>query len=68
MEVLLMIQQLYMCNEIIEVIEAISTKTVPTKGTSTKTIPTNFYILIAFLLIMIALLIAVRIYCKLIKY
>ena len=34
----------------------------------TKTIPRNFYILLAFSLITIALLIAVSIYCYLIKY
>ena len=43
------------CNEIIE--ETIKTKTIQTKSTST-----NFYILLSFLLITIALLIAIGIY------
>ena len=47
-----------MCDEIIK-----ETKTIPTKSTST-----NFYILLAFLLSTISLLIAVSIYCYLIKY
>ena len=63
------------CDEIIEV-----TKTVSAKSTSNKTVPTNFnekmitcktkklYVLLAFLLITIALLIAVSIYCYFIKY
>ena len=46
------------CEEIIE-----ATKIVPTKSIST-----NFYILLIFLLITIALLIAVSIYCYLIIY
>ena len=50
------------CNEIIE-----ETKAIPTKSTSTKTVPTKstskfFYILLAFLLITITLLIAISIY------
>ena len=50
------------CDEIID-----TTKTIPPKSTSTKNVPikstlTNFYILLAFLLITIALLIAVNIY------
>ena len=56
------------CDEIIE-----STKTVPTKCTPTKTVPTkststNFYILLIFSLITIALLIDVSIYCYLTKH
>ena len=55
------------CNEIIEATKIISTKTIPAKSASTKTIPTksisiNFYILLAFLLITIALLISISIY------
>ena len=46
------------CNEIIE-----TTKTVPTKSFST-----GFYILPTFLLTIISLLIALSIYCYLIKY
>ena len=50
------------CDEIID-----TTKTIPPKCTSTKNVSaestlTNFYILLAFLLITIALLIAVNIY------
>ena len=53
--------------------KTVLTKTVPTKSTFTKTVLpkctlTNFYILLAFLLITIALLIAVSIYCYWIKY
>ena len=56
------------CGEIIE-----ETKTVPTKSTSTKIVltkctSTNLHTLLAFLLIITALLIAVSIYCYLIKY
>ena len=55
------------CNKIIDNQE---TKTIPTnfneKNITCKT--QNFYILIAFLLITIALLRAVSIYCYLIKY
>ena len=42
------------------------TKTTPTKAISTKSTSTNFYVLLIFLLITIALFIAVSIY--LIKY
>ena len=52
-----------MCHEIIDVTKTALTKTVPTKCTSK-----NFYIFLTFLLITIALLIAVTIYCYLIKY
>ena len=56
-----------MCDEIIK-----ETKTIPTKSTSTKTVLSKcarkFYILLAFLSITIVLLIAVSIYCYLIKY
>ena len=50
-----------------------STKTVSTKNNSTKVVPTKytskyFYILLAFLLIITALLIAISIYCYLTKY
>ena len=62
------------CYEIIE-----DTKTVPTKAATTKTVSTiffekvtfkikNFYILLTLLLINVVLLIAVTIYCYLIKY
>ena len=49
------------------------TKDVPTKSMSTETFPTkctstNFYILLGFLLTTATLLIAVSIYCSLIKY
>ena len=66
------------CDEIIEETKTIptkstSTKTVLTKCTSTKTVLTkctsaNFYTLITILLITIALLIAVRIYCFFTEY
>ena len=52
-----------MCNEIIE--ETVSIKSNENKA-NCKT--QNFYILLAFLLITIALLIALSIYCYLIKY
>ena len=51
------------CDEIIETAKYIPTKIVLTNSTST-----NFYILLTFLLITISLLIAVSIYCYLIKY
>ena len=58
-----------MCDEIIETFDK-ETKTVPTnfneKSITCKT--QNFYILLAFLSITIALLIAVSIYCYLIEY
>ena len=52
-----------MCDEIIE-------ETVPTNLNENKAIckTQNFYILLAFLLITLALLIAASIYCYLIKY
>ena len=66
------------CDEIIDMTKPvptkiISTKNVSTKSVSTKTFPTkctstNFYILLGFLLTTTALLIAVSIYCYLIKY
>ena len=52
-----------MCNEIIE--ETVLTNLNEEKATC-KT--QNFYVLLAFLLITIALLIAVSVYCYLIKY
>ena len=50
-----------------------ATKTVPTKSTLIKSVPTkttltNFYILLAFLLITVALLLAVSNYCYQIKH
>ena len=45
-----------------------TTKTVATKTVATKISSTNSYILLIFLLTAIALLIAVSIYCYLIKY
>ena len=48
-------------DEIIEETKNISTKTVPTKTILAKNTSTNFYILIAFLLITIALLVTVSI-------
>ena len=58
-----------MCDEIIESYDE-ETKTLPTNFNEKKaTCKTqNFYILLAFLLITIALLIVVSIYCYLIKY
>ena len=61
------------CDEIIEEIKpipanAILTKSTLTKCNSTKIDPTKFYFLPTFLLITIALLIAVNIYFSLIKY
>ena len=51
------------CDEIIETAKYVPTKIVLTNSTST-----NFYILLTFLLVTISLLIAVSIYCYLIKY
>ena len=51
------------CDEVIETIKIVPTKTVPAKSALI-----NFYILLAFLLIITALLIAVSIHCSLIKY
>ena len=51
------------CDKIIK-----ATKTIPTKTISAKAAPTSFYILFTFSLITIALLIALNIYCYLIKY
>ena len=61
------------CDEIIEATQSTSRKTVPEKSTSTKSVPTkststNFYISFSILLISMALLIAVSIYCYLVKY
>ena len=58
-----------MCNEVIEPYNK-QTKTIPTNFNEKEAICKiqNFYILLAFLLIRIALLIAVSIYCYLIKY
>ena len=58
-----------MCDEIIEPYHN-ETKTIPTNFNEEKTTckRQNFYILPAFLLIAIALLIAISIYCDLIKY
>ena len=55
------------CDEIIEATKAVQTKTTSRKTVPSKTVPakstsTNFYILLALLLITIALLIAVNIY------
>ena len=60
-----------MCDEIIDALaksyddtaKSTSTKTVPAESTST-----NFYILLTFLLITIALFIAISVYCCFIKY
>ena len=54
------------CHEIMGRRKTILTKTVPAKNILTKSNSKNFYILLAFLLITIALLIAVSIYCYLI--
>ena len=51
------------CDEIIETIRIVPIKTVLAKSTLI-----NFYILLAFLLIITALLITVSIHCSLIKY
>ena len=58
-----------MCDEIIESYNE-ETKTIPTNFNEKKANckMQNFYILLAFLLITIALLIAVSIYCYLIQY
>ena len=61
------------CDEIIDTTKSILAKTVSMKTVTTKTIPIksnskNFYVLLAFLLITIAFLIAVSIYCYFIKY
>ena len=66
------------CDEIIEETKTVlskstSTKTIPTNSTLTKNVPTkvmstNIYMLLAFLLITIALLLAVIIYCFFIKH
>ena len=52
-----------MCNEIIDTTETIPAKLVPTTINSKK-----LYISLSFLLVVIALLIAVSTYCCLIKY
>ena len=58
-----------MDDSVIKFVENIeTTKTVPAKTVPTKSTSTNFYILVVFLLTTIALLIAVCIYCYLIKY
>ena len=51
------------CDEIID-----TKKTVQTKSLATKSTSTNFYVLLPFLLITVALLIAVSICCCFIKY
>ena len=58
-----------MCNEIIQSYKE-ETKTISTNFNEKKGIckTQNFYILLAFLLIIIALLIVVSIYCYLMKY
>ena len=56
------------CDEIIEERKTILTKSTSAKTVLTKFTSTDFYILLIFLLIIIALLIAVSIYCYLIKY
>ena len=50
------------CDEIIDTTKTIPPKSTSTKNVSAKSTLTNFYILLAFLLITIALLIAVNIY------
>ena len=57
-----------MCDKVIESFDK-ETKTIPTNSNKKKVIckTQNFYILLAFLLIIIAL-IAISIYCYLIKY
>ena len=60
-------ESLVICDEIIEETKTIPTKTIPTKPSLTKCTSTNFYILLAFLLITIELLMDVTIYCYLIK-
>ena len=59
------------CDEIIEAVAKSyykTTKTVPIKTVSTKSTTTNFFDFLIYLLITIALLIVVSIYCYLIKY
>ena len=55
------------CDEIIELYEE-ETKTISTNFIAKTCKTQKFYILLTFLLIIIALLIAVSIYCYLIKY
>ena len=56
------------CDEITKETKTIPTTTVPASTVPTKSASTNFCILVALLLITITLLIAVSIYCYLIKY
>ena len=56
------------CDEIINTIKSILIKTVPTKTVPTKINSKKVYILHVFLLVTIALLIAVNIFCYLMKY
>ena len=56
------------CDEIINTIKSILIKTVPTKTVPTKINSKKVYNLHAFLLVTIALLIAVNIFCYLMKY
>ena len=58
------------CDKVIKSYDDEEIKTIPTNFNEKKAISkmNNFYILLAFLLIIIVLLVAVRIYCYLIKY
>ena len=56
------------CDEIIKETKAIPAKRTSTKTVLTKCTSTNFYILLAFLSLTIALLIAVSSYCCFVKY
>ena len=58
------------CDKVIKSYDDEEIKTVPTNFNEKKAISkmNNFYILLAFLLITIVLLVAVSIYCYLIKY
>ena len=55
------------CDAIVETTKSTLVKIFPTKNTSTKNSSTNFYVLLDFLFITITL-IAVSIYCYLLKY
>ena len=56
------------CDEIIKTTKISSTETFSSRAFPTKEISTNFYILLAFLSMTIALFIVVSIYCYLVKY
>ena len=57
-----------LCDEIIDTIKTTSTKSISTKAVLTKFTSKNVYVLLTFLLITIALLVAASLWCYLIKY